>query len=76
MKEKSKGLEKENGQLVERCDEQEVRIRRMVDMYENFERKSEKFIQKNRNMTDTLLSLINLNNDWSNALGGTEDVPS
>jgi len=37
----------------------------MVDMYDNFERKSEKFIQKNRTMTDTLLSLINLHNEWN-----------
>lgn len=62
--------------MIQRCDEQENRIRNMVDMYENFESKSEKFIQKNRDMTDTLLSLINLHNDWSNALGGLEDVAS
>ena len=62
--------------MIQKCDDQENRIRNMVENYENFESKSEKFIQKNRDMTDTLLSLINLNNDWSNALNGIEDIAS
>jgi len=45
-------------------------------MYENFENKSEKFIQKNRIMTDTLLSLINLHNDWNNDTKHAEESMS
>ena len=73
MKEKIKNFEKENSRLAERCDEQENRIKNMVEMYDNFERKSEKFIQKNRTMTDTLLSLINLHNEWNNGTHNAEE---
>ena len=65
MKERIKALEKDNSQLIEQSNNQQSKLGDMVNMYENFERKSEKFIVKNKMMTDTLLNLINMHSDWS-----------
>jgi hypothetical protein len=68
-----KGLENDNSELVIQCESQQLKIKEMVDMYDNFENKSERFIQKNKAMTDTLLSLISLHNDWNNQQYHHED---
>jgi len=71
-----KVFEKDNAQLTIQCENQQLKIKEMVDMYENFENKSEKFIQKNKTMTDTLLSLISLHNDWNNQYHHEDEYPT
>ena len=65
LKERIKALEKDNSQLIEQSNNQQSKLGDMVNMYENFERKSEKFILKNKTMTDTLLDLINMHHEWN-----------
>jgi hypothetical protein len=61
-----KTFEKDKSQLSKQTNDKQTKITKLVDMYDNFERKSEKFIQKNKTLTDTLLSLIKLHSESSN----------